>query len=63
MQHVIVTSVGDLLPFPKGTVVDFVLRHVQRKVPAWQMPGAHRLGRVLQEFAGRRYDPGGAEPR
>ncbi|MEO8307562.1 MAG: AMP-binding protein [Pseudomonadota bacterium] len=57
LKHVIVTSVGDLLPFPKGTLVDFVLRHVQRKVPAWQMPGAHRLGRVLKEFAGRRYAP------
>jgi long-chain acyl-CoA synthetase len=57
VKHVIVTSVGDLLPFPKGTLVDFVLRYVQRKVPAWQMPGAHRLGRVLLEFAGRRYAP------
>jgi long-chain acyl-CoA synthetase len=55
VKHVIVTSVGDLLPFPRGTLVDFVLRHVQRKVPAWRLPGAHRLGRVLQEFAGRKY--------
>jgi long-chain acyl-CoA synthetase len=55
VKHVIVTSVGDLLPFPKGTLVDFVLRHVQRKVPAWNMDGAHRLGHVLQEFAGRQY--------
>jgi long-chain acyl-CoA synthetase len=57
VKHVIVTSVGELLPFPKGTVVDFVLRYVQRKVPAWLMPGAHRLGRVLRDFAGRRHVP------
>jgi long-chain acyl-CoA synthetase len=57
VKHVIVTSVGDLLPFPKGRLVDFVLRHVQRKVPAWHMAGAHRLGRILEEFAGRRYTP------
>ncbi len=57
VKHVIVTSVGDLLPFPKGTLVDFVLRHVQRKVPAWQMPGARRLGRVLQRVRGPRHMP------
>ena len=29
--------------FPKGTLVDFVLRHVQRKVPAWHIAGASRF--------------------
>ena len=28
VKHVLVTSVGDLLGFPKGALVDFVLRHV-----------------------------------
>ena len=55
VKHVLVTSVGELMPFPRGTLVDFVLRYVQRKVPAWHIPGALRLDRVLQDFAGRRH--------
>ena len=33
VRHVIVTGVGDLLDWPKGAIVNFVLRHVQKKVP------------------------------
>jgi len=47
VPHVIVTSVGDLLSFPKGAIVNFVIRHVQRKVPAWHLPDALPLTRIL----------------
>jgi long-chain acyl-CoA synthetase len=48
VRHVVVTGVGDLLSFPKGTLVNFVLRHVQRRVPAWSLPAAHPLTAVLR---------------
>jgi len=57
VRHLIVTSVGDLLPFPRGTIVDFVLRHVQRKVPAWSLGSAQRMSTVLRQFTGRRHAP------
>ena len=47
VRHVIVTAVGDLLPFPKGALVNFVLRYVQRKVPRWHIPEAHSLLTIL----------------
>ena len=47
VRHVIVTGVGDLLPFPKGALVNFVLRYVQRKVPPYRLPAAHSLRSVL----------------
>jgi long-chain acyl-CoA synthetase len=47
VRTVIVTAVGDLLQAPKGLVVNFVLRHVQKKVPRWQIPGALRFNAVL----------------
>ncbi|MGC4029132.1 MAG: AMP-binding protein [Steroidobacteraceae bacterium] len=53
LRHVIVTGVGDLLGFPKGALVNFVLRHVQRKVPAWRIPGAVRLTDALRRHAGQ----------
>jgi long-chain acyl-CoA synthetase len=49
VRHVIVTGVGDLLRWPKGSIVNLVLRHVQRRVPRWRIPGAHRLQEVLRE--------------
>ncbi|MDE2252415.1 MAG: AMP-binding protein [Gammaproteobacteria bacterium] len=47
VPNVVVTGVGDLLGFPKGALVNFVLRHVQRKVPSWSIPHARSLGEVL----------------
>ncbi len=49
VKHVIVTGVGDLLARPKGLLVNFVLRHVQRRVPRWLIPGARGLRHVLSE--------------
>ncbi len=48
VANVVVTAVGDLLAFPKGMLVNFVLRHVQHKVPAWRLPGAHSLTSILK---------------
>jgi long-chain acyl-CoA synthetase len=51
VRHVIVTSIGELLGF-KGLIVDFVLRHVKKMVPAWSLPGSMGLSDALSE--GRR---------
>jgi long-chain acyl-CoA synthetase len=37
IKHVVVAAMGDLLGFPKGVVVNFVVR--RRMVPAWSLPG------------------------
>ena len=47
VKHVVVTSVGELLGFPKGAIVDFVVRTVRKQVPAWSLPGHHRFLDVL----------------
>jgi len=46
VRQVIVTSIGALLGF-KGLLVDFVLRHVKKMVPAWSLPGSIRLSEAL----------------
>lgn len=38
IKNVIVTELGDMLPFPKGLVVNFVLKHVRKMVPAYSLP-------------------------
>jgi long-chain acyl-CoA synthetase len=40
VETVIVTGLGDLFPFPKSALVNFVLRHVKSQVPEYSLPGA-----------------------
>ena len=40
LKHVLVTAVGDFLGFPKSAMVNFVVRHVRKQVPAWNIPQA-----------------------
>ena len=47
IQHVIVTSLGECIGF-KGMVVDFVVRHIKKMVPAWNIPGSIRFKDALQ---------------
>ena len=57
LRAILVTGVGDLLSVPKGAIVNFVLRYVQRKVPAWHIPQARRLTDVLESTDGARPTP------
>src|SRR5205814_3769091 len=48
VKQVIVTSIGEMLGL-KGLLVDFVLRHVKKMIPAWSIPGTIRLSEALAE--------------
>ena len=39
VKHVVVAAMGDLLGFPKGPIVNFVVRTMRKMVPAWSLPG------------------------
>lgn len=49
IELVIVTGIGDLLGFPEGPVVNFVLRSVRRQVKPYSLPGAHSFTEVLEQ--------------
>jgi long-chain acyl-CoA synthetase len=51
VRQVIVTGVGDELSWPKGAIVNLVLRHVQKKVPRWRIAEARSFREVIK--AGR----------
>jgi long-chain acyl-CoA synthetase len=44
---VVVTGAGDQLGGPRGLIVNFVLRHIRRAIPAWRLPRAVRFNRAL----------------
>jgi long-chain acyl-CoA synthetase len=52
VRHVIVTSIGEMLGFPKGNIVDYVVRHRHKAVPAWNIPHAVRFRDTLRQGAG-----------
>jgi long-chain acyl-CoA synthetase len=56
VRKVVLTSVGELLGFPKGKIVDFVLRRVRKVVPEYNLPGARRFAAALQEGAALQAD-------
>lgn len=51
IKQVITTGLGDLLGFPKGPIVNFVLKHVKKMVPDYSIPGAIRFREALSRGA------------
>ena len=51
IKQVLVTGVGDMLGFPKGSLINFVLRHVKKQVPEYSLPGAIRFNQALDKGA------------
>jgi long-chain acyl-CoA synthetase len=49
LEHIITTGVGDLLDFPKSFIVNFVLRHVKKTIPAWSLPGSVKFQDALDK--------------
>lgn len=43
VKQVIATGLGDMLGFPKGAIVNFMLKHVKKMVPDYSIPGAIRF--------------------
>lgn len=51
VRTVVVTSFGEMLGFPKSLIVNLVVRHVKKLVPAWNLPDAHSFTDVLKRGA------------
>lgn len=49
VKTVLLTRVGDMLPAPKSWLVNFVVKHVKKKVPEFSLPGAQTFHHALAE--------------
>lgn len=47
IKQVITTGLGDMLGFPKGGIVNFVLKHIKKMVPDYDIAGAIRFKDAL----------------
>jgi long-chain acyl-CoA synthetase len=62
IKHVVVTGVGELLGFPRSAIVNYVVRHVRKQVPAWNIEGAIRFRAALQTGKRHSFSPVEVEP-
>ena len=57
VRTVITTGLGDCLAFPKRAIVNFVLKHIKKMVPDYDIPGAVRFNDVLARGAQLPFSP------
>jgi long-chain acyl-CoA synthetase len=55
VKHVIITRMGDMLPFPKSMIIDFVVKRIKKMVPAYSLPGAVSFKKALKLGAQHRF--------
>jgi long-chain acyl-CoA synthetase len=51
VKHVITTQIGDMLGFPKALIVNSVIKHIKKMVPAWSIPNVISFNEAL--FSGK----------
>ncbi len=49
LEFVITTRTGDMLDFPKGLLINFVMKYVKKVIPEWNLPGSVSFNAVLKE--------------
>jgi long-chain acyl-CoA synthetase len=57
VKKVVTTQLGDLLGFPKSLLVNWVVKHKKKLVPAWSIPNAITLKAALSTGASAPYAP------
>jgi len=62
LKMVVLASMGELLSFPKSTIVDFVVRKVKKLVPAYELPGAVRFKDALSRGRAMTLQPASVGP-
>jgi long-chain acyl-CoA synthetase len=55
IEHVLVTELGDLHGLPKRWLINAVVKHVKKMVPAYSLPMAVPFRKALQEGASRHH--------
>ncbi len=55
IRHVIITEIGDLLPFPKNYLVNTVVKYVKKMVPPYSIPDAIPFKTVMEKGAAMTY--------
>ena len=56
VEHVILTRMGDMLPFPKSAIINLVVKYIKKMVPAYTLPGSVEFKNALKLGAQHRFE-------
>lgn len=48
IQAVVISEIGDMLPFPKGLLVSSVVKYIKKMVPKYHLPQAYSFNQALE---------------
>ena len=57
VKHVVIASMGEMLGFPKGAIVNFAVRRIKKMVPEYSLAGNVRFTEALDSGARRGLQP------
>ncbi|WP_133140383.1 AMP-binding protein [Legionella genomosp. 1] len=57
LKHIVVTQIGDLLPFVKRIIVNAVVKYIKKMVPAYHLPQAISFNEALSQGSGKPVQP------
>ena len=57
LKHVVVATLGDMLGALKGPILNLIVRHVKKMVPAWSLPGHIRFADIMKRANARDFRP------
>jgi long-chain acyl-CoA synthetase len=56
VKYVVTTQLGDMLPWPRRSAVNFAVKYVKKMVPKWRIPHAVPFRRALERGAAKALD-------
>ena len=56
VEFVITTKIGDMLNFPKGLLINFVMKYVKKVIPEWNLPGSVSFTDALKEGKNSKFE-------
>jgi len=57
VKHIVLASMGELLPWPKRWLVNYVVRHVKKLVPPFELPSAVRFADAVHQGRALSFKP------
>ncbi len=62
IKHVVITSVGDMLGFPKSLIINFGLKYIKKQVPPYNIPNSYTFHGALSHGETKQLKPVTVDP-
>src|SRR5579872_689862 len=57
LKSIIITELGDLFPFPKSFLMNFLIKYIARKVPRYTLPNSISFRRMMKQGKDLPFEP------